>query len=232
MTEGEHLKRQEIFTENLKKMVNHNTTKKSSTQGLTQFADLTSDEFSSMYLSFDSKMVSEETRVSSAAVAPSTLDWRNQGVLTPVKDQKQCGSCWAFSAIETLESREKLAGQQLVVLSEQELVDCDKVDSGCQGGIMQNAYDYLKAHGVTSENAYPYTAANGTCTVSNDPVVFNNVTGYKMVGQTTDALSAELVNGPVAIAVDAGNNWQLYTSGVIENADCGDALDHGVQVVG
>jgi len=72
--------------------------------------------------------------------APAAKDWRNTGTLTDVKNQEQCGSCWAFSAIETLESREKLAGNDLVVLSEQELVDCDKVDHGCQGGLMQNAY--------------------------------------------------------------------------------------------
>lgn len=85
--------------------------------------------------------------------APSSLDWRTKGVLTPVKNQGQCGSCWAFSTIETLESREKLDGKPLKVLSEQELVDCDHVDHGCGGGIMQNGYDWLKTHGVCSESA-------------------------------------------------------------------------------
>jgi len=85
--------------------------------------------------------------------APASKDWRNTGTLTAVKNQEQCGSCWAFSTIETLESAEKIAGNALTVLSEQQLVDCDKVDHGCQGGMMQNGFTYLKANGAVTEKS-------------------------------------------------------------------------------
>jgi len=109
--------------------------------GITSLADLSAEEFASIYLGGYKPSVDLDTwrPKETAAPAPASKDWRKEaGVLTPVKNQGQCGSCWAFSTIETLESREKLAGNDLVVLSEQELVDCDKVDHGCQGGIMQN----------------------------------------------------------------------------------------------
>jgi len=89
------------------------------------------------------------------ATTASSVDWRTQGVETPVKNQEQCGSCWAFSTIECLESREKLAGKKLVSLSPQELVSCDKVDHGCKGGIMQNGFDFIKQHGIVAESVMP-----------------------------------------------------------------------------
>lgn len=108
--------------------------------GVTSLAHLTAEEFASIYLGGFKPSVDLDTwrPKETSAPAPSKKDWRNTGAMTPVKNQGQCGSCWAFSTIETLESREQIAGNGLTVLSEQQLVDCDKVDHGCQGGIMQN----------------------------------------------------------------------------------------------
>jgi hypothetical protein len=146
----------DIFKNNYSTMVKHNSSGKSWRMGLNEFAGVHPDEFKKRngFKQPENLLRSENTedfRLSD--VAPATQDWRNKGVLTPVKDQQQCGSCWAFSAIETLESREKMAGKPLKVLSEEELVDCDTVsDHGCEGGIMQNAYTWLETHGIDSES--------------------------------------------------------------------------------
>lgn len=142
-------------------MVKNNISKATHTLGFTQFADLTSEEFN-VYKGFNNNTLKndyiryqEYTQLDSSAAA--SVDWRNQGVLTPVKNQEQCGSCWAFSAIETLESHEKMiANKSLEVLSPQELVDCDTNDSGCNGGLMQNAYSWMaKGNGEESGASYP-----------------------------------------------------------------------------
>lgn len=121
-------------------MVAHNNSGSSYTLGVTSLADLSPEEFKTIYLGGFQPAVGLDTWRATGGASPASKDWRNTGTLTPVKNQGQCGSCWAFSTIETLESREQLAGQKLTVLSEQQLVDCDKVDHGCQGGIMQNGY--------------------------------------------------------------------------------------------
>jgi len=147
---------------------------------------------------------------------PNSIDWRTKkpNVLTKVKNQGSCGSCWSFSATETLESREKLLGNQLKVLSEQALVDCEHLgtpkDDGCNGGEMTNAFTWYASNGAYLESDYPTTNSDGKCHASKVPKAFNNIAGYKKVTGNNVGLSAELVNGPVSIAVDAGGlAWQL-----------------------
>jgi C1A family cysteine protease len=133
-------------------MVAHNNSGSTYTLGVTGLADLSPEEFKSIYLGgFKPAKGLDTWRANPDTDVPSAKDWRNTGTLTPVKNQGQCGSCWAFSTMECLESREQLAGNKLVVLSEQQLVDCDKVDHGCQGGLMQNAFGYLQTAGAVSE---------------------------------------------------------------------------------
>ncbi|KAF9606692.1 hypothetical protein IFM89_027736 [Coptis chinensis] len=108
---------------------------------------------------------------------PSSMDWRKKGAVTPIKDQGQCGSCWAFSAVAAMEGATQLKTGKLISLSEQELVDCDTkgVDQGCEGGEMDDAFLFVQRNkGIASETTYPYTAADNTCNtkegVSNQPI--------------------------------------------------------------
>ena len=154
--------------------------------------------------------------------------------MTPVKNQEQCGSCWAFSATETIESAWAMAGNSIQVLAPQQIVDCDSEMDGCNGGWPINAVQYVvKAGGMEPESDYPYTAQNGPCTFSSSKVVAK-ATGWQWATKKANEtmLAASLVqNGPVSIAVDA-EPWMDYTSGIFKASQCGHQIDHGVQIVG
>jgi len=183
-------------------------------------------------------------------VGNSTLvDWRTKGAITPVKDQGQCGSCWAFSATEQIESNWFLAKGSLPVLSPQQITSCDKTDLGCNGGDTPTAYAYVqKAGGIETEKAYPYTSgtsgATGTCKFAAGSVAAT-ISGFTYAvnpcsdsctkqDETTFAANVE-AKGPASICVNA-EAWQLYDSGIISASACGGKaytdLDHCVQLVG
>ncbi|KAK3166271.1 hypothetical protein QOZ80_1AG0043660 [Eleusine coracana subsp. coracana] len=166
---------------------------------------------------------------------PKSVDWRQRGAVTAVKNQGRCGSCWAFSAVVAMEGINAIRTGKLVSLSEQELIDCDTAEDGCQGGLMENAFEFVKRHGgVTTEAAYPYRAANGTCDNARSrraPLVV--IDGHQMVPAGSEAALAKAVaNQPVSVAIDAGGQaFQFYSDGVF-TGDCGTDLDHGVAAVG
>lgn len=144
------------------------------------------------------------------------------------------GSCWAFSTVVGVEGINKIKTGQLVSLSEQELVDCESDNEGCNGGLMEKAYDFIKRKGgITTERAYPYQARNELCDSEkmNAPVV--KIDGHEMVPEDDeDALKKAVANQPVSVAIDAsGMNMQFYSEGVF-TGPCGTELDHGVAVVG
>jgi len=150
------------------------------------------------------KTVSSSNQTLLDTTLPTELDWRTKNVLNKPKDQQQCGSCWAFSTVGTLESRWAIKTGKLLSLSEQELVDCDSTDGGCDGGLMDNAFTWLKDNKLESEEEYPYKATGGSCGYkAADGLV--GTSGFKDLEQTEDALLAELQNGPVAVAVAAND---------------------------
>merc|ERR1712050_368480 len=165
----------------------------------------------------------------------ASVDWTKQGAVTPVKNQGQCGSCWSFSTTGSLEGAWEIASGKLVSLSEQQFVDCDKQDSGCNGGLMDTAFKYAEKHALCTEGSYPYKAKGGTCKASSCTVGIakGGVTGYKDVSSDSEqAMMSALNQQPVSIAIEADKSvFQLYKSGVLSSR-CGTNLDHGVLAVG
>jgi len=158
----------------------------------------------------------------------------------PIRDQMRCGSCWAFAASEVLSDRFALASKGAInhVLSPEDMVSCDKVDQGCNGGLMANAYDWLvsKQGGkIVTEQSYPYTSgrgSSGTCKSLSGKAVGAVISSHKMIAHDEDQMAAYMLkNGPLPIAVDAQSHWQTYTGGIVSNCN-GKQLDHGVMAVG
>jgi cathepsin F len=201
---------------------------------------MTAQEFRRTYLNLDINLVhtikahSEQLTFSEAA--PASHDWRKEGAVGPVKDQGSCGSCWAFSTVGNLEGLNYIKNKQLVQYSEQQLVDCDKKDSGCNGGLMENAFNYLKeAGGIMKQSDYKYTARDGTCKFSKTKVALQ-ITGYKSAAsQDEEEIKSFLYStGPLAIAINA-DPLQFYNGGIIDedSSSCDpQGLNHGVTLVG
>jgi len=170
--------------------------------------------------------------------APDSVDWRTQGYVTPIKDQGQCGSCWAFSAVASLEGQNFKKTGKLVSLSEQNLVDCSTAqgNQGCNGGLMDQAYEYIKTNnGIDTEASYPYKAVDQACKFD-AANIGATVTGYTDIpsGDETALTNAIATIGPIAVAIDASHlSFQLYRKGVYHELLCSSKnLDHGVTAVG
>merc|ERR1711907_196423 len=161
-----------------------------------------------------------------------------KGAVTPVKDQGQCGSCWAFSTTGGLEGAWQIATGKLTSMSEQQFVDCDTSSMGCNGGNMNTAFTWAEKQNVATESSYAYTARDGTCKSSfSTAIPKGGVTGYKSVGSllskaTVAKLQSAIDQQPVSIAIEADQaSFQHYTGGVLSSG-CGTNLDHGVLAVG
>jgi len=166
--------------------------------------------------------------------ASGEIDWVSKGAVTPVKNQGQCGSCWSFSTTGALEGAYYLKNGKLVSFSEQNLVDCDRTDGGCHGGLMDNAFDWIKSNGgLCTEEEYPYTARKSFQCKSCSIVEGSAIKSHTDVPKNSDsAMMSALSQQPVSIAIEADQkDFQLYSSGVF-TAPCGTTLDHGVLAVG
>jgi cathepsin F len=229
-----------IFAENLGRVDQMNAEHDGNVFGVTKFMDLTQEEFKANYLNLQvpyplPEAPTADIRAKSLDVLPAQVDWRNNGsVISPVKNQEQCGSCWAFSATESIESAWVLAGNQQVILAPQQIVDCDKSCDGCGGGYPSLAFEYIiKAGGQEPEQDYPYTGQNGQCTVNKNDFEAS-IKSWKYVSQSADTEMTTMMtyvaeSGPVSVCVDAAP-WQYYTGGVLKV--CGNQIDHAVQAVG
>jgi cathepsin L len=173
-------------------------------------------------------------------VAPDSLDYRDYGAVNAIKDQLQCGSCWAFSAIGAQESQGFLTFGTLLVLSEQNLVDCDANDAGCDGGLPSIAYEWVIIHQAgqfSLSSDYPYAARDQSCQFG-DHAPASQIVGYisTLEGDESDLQVQLAGTGPVAAGIDASwTSFQLYQSGVYDEPRCGngeDDLDHGIVVIG
>ena len=166
---------------------------------------------------------------------PAAVDWTTQNAVTPVKNQGSCGSCWAFATTGAIEGIVAIRNRTLLSLSEQQLVDCDKTSSGCEGGWPDRAFAYVNTNnGLCTEAAYPYTAQDGACR-SNSCVEspLTSITGYYDVPARNDddALMRAVAQQPVSVAVNANAAFQYYASGVF-TAPCSGSINHAVLIVG
>lgn len=211
--------------------------------GMNSFADMTVEEFvkqrngllQSKTKKPANRQIFDAKNVNVAV--PDTKDWRDDGYVTDIKDQGQCGSCWSFSATGSLEGQYFRAKGTLVSFSEQQLVDCSgpEGDYGCNGGLMDDAFKYIETHKLEDEEDYPYEARDDTCR-DDESKGLVEVSNYVDVtaGSEDDLKVACGTNGPVSVAIDASHtSFQLYQSGVYTEPDCSSSqLDHGVLVVG
>ena len=228
-----------IFRKNFIGILLHNADyTQNFTMGVNQFTDLTPEEFRAQYVGVLKAEVGSygcQTFSSSASGAPSSIDWRNKGAVTSVKDQGQCGSCWSFSATGAIEGAWAISKGQLVDLSEQELVDCATGVSygshGCNGGQMEGAFKFVIEHGQCSLASYPYTAKDGSCKTCSSVAHISSCSDVKPNDQIS--MKAAVAQQPVAVAIEADTRYfQSYSSGVLTSSSCGTNLDHGVLTVG
>jgi len=217
--------------------------------GINKYADMHPDEFAKMTKGYkpsksrSNPLISytqhHQQNVTIAVEKTKTIDWRSKGAVSPIKNQGQCGSCWAFSATEQMESNYFLSKGTLPILAPQQIVSCDTTDDGCNGGNPSTAYEYVESvGGLEPETSYPYTSGtteiNGACTskVKDETVDISN---WGIVSQTAAGESnmlKQIESSPISICVDA-TIWQTYQSGIITTkSNCGSSLDHCVQAVG
>jgi len=230
--------RRAVFESNLDVIESHNELygKGFSTyqMGINQFTDMTYEEFSNAVLMQtvtpnDAEPIMQMKKATSNS--PSHHDWRDEGILNPVKDQKSCGSCWAFSAVGSLEAAWARAGNELISLSEQELVDCGAGD--CNGGWVDRAFDTILAQGGEMlEVDYPYTAHNGNGCKYDPAKKAASMSGYKRISGDITADSV-YENGPHSIYLYANSNFQHYSSGIFHDSTCNKhSYNHAVINVG
>ncbi|EER02718.1 cathepsin L, putative [Perkinsus marinus ATCC 50983] len=237
----EEVKRNAIFQANLQHIEQVNAKDLSYKLGVNEHADLTHEEFAALKLStLDTSTRRDDEFVVEVNTTqlPTSVDWRNKSVLTPVKDQEFCGSCWAFSAIGALEAQYAIATGKLLSLSEQQLVDCSHKygTKGCRGGYMGDAYEYIKSAGIDQESTYPYKGWDEPCRPREkkaDGIPAGEVTGSYILYWTEQSLMDALAYAPVSVTMDAsGADFGLYESGVYSSTTCNGTVNHAVVAVG
>jgi len=204
--------------------------------GHNKFSHINNNDFKSLVQKGIKKDINDVTIPSvyvNISSLPLEIDWVSRGAVTNVKNQGQCGSCWTFSTTGAMEGAYQIKYGKLVSFSEQEFVDCDKTDSGCNGGLMDLAFTFAKRNGgICSEEDYPYVGKDGNCVKSCKNVPNSAPLSFTDVDNNENAMLLAVSKQPVSIAIQADQiAFQFYKSGVF-TGNCGTDLDHGVLVVG
>jgi len=232
--------RQKIFSYNLKHIEAHNdmfargiSTYK---MGVNRFTDMTYEEFSNIMLrNMEKSGKTNRTQIhTNQSNIPNHKDWREDGIINPVKDQGHCGSCWAFATIASTEAYLARTGQGLFSLSEQMLIDCGTESSygSCSGGWIDWGFDTIIDKGGDCREAdYPYKAEDGeSCNLKEDKIV-GSISDYQEISLVTE--ESIYSNGPHAIKLYGNQNFQHYKSGIFDDESCPkDKHNHNVLNVG
>merc|ERR1712131_523245 len=255
----------QIFSANMDKISRHNARymkgEVTYSMGMNQFGDLTTEEFSKLHKATEFIDASAPVFTAPADYQPhASVDWRDYGYVSGVKDQGSCGSCWSFSTTGVLEGMLAKKTGRMVPMSEQNLMDCFTQNSGCNGGVVQYALNYVKSNrGIDTESSYPYEGRQGSCRCSSAYSAGVSVSGYMSIrrgdesnllsavssngpvsvcrsmrrGEESNWLSAVSSNGPVSVCINASSSgFQFYKSGVFNDPYCSSQINHAVLAVG
>ncbi|OIW01312.1 hypothetical protein TanjilG_10473 [Lupinus angustifolius] len=233
-------KRFDIFISNMNDIIESNSKRTSSSDyilGLNKFADWSNEEFEETYLNKNGDMHEDsgmKLNDELSCEVPSSLDWRDKGAVTAVKDQGSCGSCWAFSTAAGIEGINAISTGKLIGLSEQQLMDCDKKSKACNGGLVKNALNWVVSNGgIASDTDYPYKGKNETC--RKPPEVKNSafVKGYNHLPNSDNEILCATTIQPISVCLNA-TGFKNYQSGIFDGRDCQNTTytNHCVLTVG
>lgn len=235
-----------IFTDRLQTVTKHNQRYELGLEsfelGINQFSDMLTNEINQQMNGLNHTLIQSTFKNSQLVYMPESIEvdeeinWNEKGAVTPVKNQGNCGSCWAFASTGCLEGQTFLKTGKLVSLSEQNLVDCSGShgNHGCSGGWMMYAYKYIADNkGIDTEDSYPYEAVQEKCHFNPKTVGATDTGSYSLVGNEKTLMKFVGTVGPISVAIDAGqNSFHLYSKGVYYEPLCGKEVNHAVLVVG
>jgi len=228
----EEEQRYSLWLKNKKFVDDHNLADKGYSMSLNEFSDWTEDEKNSRLTGYTPLETSPVERISFKGVeSPTSLDHRDNGLVTDIKNQGHCGSCWAFSATGGIEGVWALKTGELIPVSEQQMLDCGQ--GSCDGGHMFYGWETAK-NGINSEEAYPYEAEDGTCRFDSNAIV-SSVTGSKQVYPDEEDIMNALyeVGYPISIGIHAGDSFKQYSGGIYSDPSCVNGrLNHAILIVG
>ncbi|XP_025922978.1 cathepsin L1-like isoform X2 [Apteryx rowi] len=237
--------RREVWEKNLRRIEEHNREQAQGRHtfrlGMNHYGDLTDEEFNQLLNGFApgrQQGPGPLFRASAALRTPAEVDWRAKGYVTPVKNQGHCGSCWAFSATGALEGLVFNRTRKLVVLSEQNLIDCSRKlgNEGCGGGYVTRAFQYVHDNGgLNSEHVYPYLGTDASSCRYDPRDRAANCSAVRLVAPGSEAALEQAVAavGPVSVAVDASSfHFHFYESGIFSSAFCSQRVNHAMLAVG
>ncbi|XP_068659383.1 vanillin synthase, chloroplastic-like [Aristolochia californica] len=229
-----------IFVENVELIQSTNRKRLSYNLKINQYGDMSWEEFHSLRLgAAQNCSATKGSHRLTEVILPNKKDWREDAIVSPVKDQGHCGSCWTFSSTGALEAAYTQATGKAISLSEQQLVDCAGAfnNFGCSGGLPSQAFEYIKYNGgLDTEQSYPYAGVNGICKFNPENVGVKIVDSVNITEGAEDELKHAVgVVRPVSVAFQVVREFRFYNGGVFTSETCGQTpmdVNHAVLAIG